>query len=230
MDGAIDPRELSGLCVWPSEYQKLVASTMATLLWAGDALATKLTCQRTPIVSARSSVLNHEDEKAQENEEGEVVSAQTFLQDAFIEAFGCLADAVGHLEACVGFDPMNEPHWGLVNCKISPPGTMGLHIGHSPSLAQSLALGSGYAQKVPFFVKSWWYPTRKSHDSLVDPKGRSVWLPPSSTTDADAGAATASGTGMSRTKPPSSTRTTTLSATTGRAAKVRRSSGIATAL
>ncbi|KAK7990360.1 glycoside hydrolase family 5 [Apiospora arundinis] len=150
MNGVIDPREPSGLCVWPSGYQKLVASTMATLFWAGDALATKLTCHRMPIVSAQSSASNHEGEKAQESEEGEVVSVQTFLQDAFIEAFGCVADAVGHLEACVGFDPMNEPHRGLVNCTNSTPGTRGLQIGHSPSLAQSLALGSGYAQKVPF--------------------------------------------------------------------------------
>lgn len=32
------------------------------------------------------------------------------------------------------------------------------------------------AQKVDFYVKSWPFPTRVSHRSLIDPKGRSAWL------------------------------------------------------
>ncbi|KAK7937216.1 uncharacterized protein PG986_014084 [Apiospora aurea] len=168
----VDPREPSGPFVWPSGYQKLAASTMATLFWAGDALAPKLTCRRSPIAAVGSSSSSNDKEE-------EAVSVQTFLQEAFIEAFGRLADAVGHLEACIGFDPMNEPHRGLVNLHGFHKWDYNtdLHIGHCPSLAQSLALGSGYAQEVPFYVKSWPHPTRKSHGSLVDPKGRSVWLP-----------------------------------------------------
>ena len=50
-----------------------------------------------------------------------------------------------------------------------------LHIGHYPSLLQSLALASGHAQDVPFYVKSWPWPTYKSHSSKIDPKGRSIW-------------------------------------------------------
>lgn len=159
----VDEREASGPFVWPSGYQKLAASTMATLFWAGDAFAPKLQCHRAPI-SGRGGA--------------ETVSIQSYLQDSFIEAFGRLADQLSGLEACIGFESINEPHRGLINLH----GFHGwnyetdLHIGHYPSLAQSLALGSGYAQDVNFYVKSWPWPTRVSHRSVVDPKGRSAWL------------------------------------------------------
>lgn len=161
----VDPREPSGPFLWPSGYQKLAASTLATLFWAGDALAPKLRCLR---ASPAGQGPPHE------------VSIKEFLQGACVEAFGRLADEVGHLEACLGFEPMNEPHRGLINLHDFHAWDYNtdLHIGHCPSLAQSLALGSGYAQRVPFYVKSWPFPTRKSHTSLVDPKGRSAWLPP----------------------------------------------------
>ncbi|KAF4983371.1 hypothetical protein FZEAL_1223 [Fusarium zealandicum] len=157
----VNPREPGGPFLWPSGYQKLAASTMATLFWAGDALAPDLKCRRK---------LAH----GPENQ----VPVQTFLQDAFIEAFGRLADAVGDLEACLGFEPMNEPHRGLVNLHHFHFWNYDtdLHIGHCPSLAQSLALGSGYAQEVDYYVKSWPWPTRVSHKSMVNPKGRSAWL------------------------------------------------------
>ncbi|KAH6892423.1 glycoside hydrolase superfamily [Thelonectria olida] len=159
----IDKREASGPFVWPSGYQKLAASTMATLFWAGDAFAPKLKCRRPPMSGQGAA---------------ETVSVQSYLQDSFIETFGRLADELGNLEACIGFENINEPHRGLINLH----GFHGwnyetdLHIGHYPSLAQSLALGSGYSQNVKFYVKSWPWPTRVSHKSFVDPKGRSAWL------------------------------------------------------
>lgn len=157
-------REPSGPFVWPSGNQKLAASTMVTLFWAGEALAPNLTCLR-----------------ASMNGEGpdEKVSVQQFLQDACIEAFGRLADEVGSLEACLGFEPMNEPDRGLVNLGSFYGWNYNtdLHIGFHPSLLQALALGSGFAQNVSYYVKSWPFPTRKTHTTLVDPKGYSAWLP-----------------------------------------------------
>ncbi|KAH8201632.1 hypothetical protein TruAng_004238 [Truncatella angustata] len=159
----VNEKEPSGPFVWPSGYQKLAASTMATLFWAGDMLAPELKCQRTPLSGKGKP---------------ETVSVQSFLQDALIEAFGRLADEIGDLEACIGFEPINEPHRGLVNLH----GFEGwnyetdLHIGYYPSFTQALALGSGYAQTVPYYVKSWPWPTRISHRTVVDPKGRSAWL------------------------------------------------------
>ncbi|KAI5460858.1 glycoside hydrolase superfamily [Mariannaea sp. PMI_226] len=161
--GLVDEREASGPFVWPSGYQKLAASTMATLFWAGDAFAPNLKCRRNPING-------HGD--------AETVSIQTHLQDSFVEAFGRLADELAGLEACIGFESMNEPHRGLINLHNFHGWNYetDLHIGHYPTLAQSLALGSGYAQHVKFYVKSWPWPTRVSHKSFVDPKGRSAWL------------------------------------------------------
>ncbi|CAM1510681.1 Fc.00g010160.m01.CDS01 [Cosmosporella sp. VM-42] len=162
-NGHHNAKEPSGPFLWPSGYQKLAASTMATLFWAGDALAPRLKCQR---VSPSNQ------------QRIEEVSIQSLLQDAFIEAFGQLADAIGGLEACIGFEPLNEPHRGLINLHnfYGWNYDTDLHIGHYPSLAQALALGSGYSQTVNFYVKSWPFPTRISHRSVVDPKGRSAWL------------------------------------------------------
>lgn len=150
--------EESGAFLWPSGYQKLAASTMATLFWAGDALAPKLKVK---------------------DASGEEVGIQTFLQTSYIDAFGVLADRLGKLEACLGFEPMNEPHRGLVNLHDfhSWNYDTDLHIGHYPSLVQALALGSGYKQKVKFYVKSWPMPTRVSHKTTIDPRGKSCWLP-----------------------------------------------------
>lgn len=156
-------REPSGPFVWPSGNQKLAASTMATLFWAGEALAPQLRCLRSALDGTG---------------EAEEVSIQRFLQDALIEAFGRLSDEVGSLEACLGFEPMNEPDRGLINLEDFNGWNYNtdLHIGFFPSLIQSLALGSGYPQKVPYYVKSWPWPTRQSHQTLLDPKGRSAWL------------------------------------------------------
>lgn len=161
-------REPSGPFVWPSGNQKLAASTMATLFWAGEALAPQLRCLRSP---------------PDGNSGAEQVSVQQFLQDALIEAFGRLADEVGPLEACLGFEPMNEPDRGLINLHNFHGWNYNtdLHIGFFPSLIQSLALGSGYPQQVPYYVKSWPWPTRQSHQTLVDPKGRAAWLTGSGT-------------------------------------------------
>jgi hypothetical protein len=161
--GPPNEREPSGPFVWPSGNQKLAASTMATLFWAGEALAPQLKCLRSAL-----------DGKG----EAEEVSIQRFLQDALIEAFGRLADELGPLEACLGFEPMNEPDRGLINLGDFNGWNYNtdLHIGFFPSLIQSLALGSGYPQRVPYYVKSWPWPTRQSHQALLDPKGRSAWL------------------------------------------------------
>lgn len=153
----LNKKEESGAFLWPSGYQKLAASTMATLFWAGDALAPKLTVK---------------------TQEGEEVGIQTFLQTSYIDAFGELADRLAPLEACLGFEPMNEPHRGLVNLHDFHKWNYDtdLHIGHYPSLIQALALGSGYKQEVQFWVKSWPFPTRVSHTATIDPKGKSCWL------------------------------------------------------
>ncbi|CAG9941770.1 unnamed protein product [Clonostachys rosea f. rosea IK726] len=162
----VNEKEPSGPFVWPSGYQKLAASTMATLFWAGDALAPKLQCRRRPVSTSTETP-------------EETVSIKDYLQDAFVEAFGKLADELSDLESCLGFEPINEPHRGLINLHDFHGWNYNtdLHIGHYPTFAQALALGSGYAQTIKYYVKSWPFPTRVSHRSYLDPKGRSAWLP-----------------------------------------------------
>ena len=73
---------------------------------------------------------------------------------------------------------MNEPHRGYVNLYSFDRWNYNtdLHIGHYPSALQSLALGDGHVQNIPFYTKTWPLPSRLSHYSRVDPCGRLAWL------------------------------------------------------
>ncbi|CAD7063981.1 unnamed protein product [Tilletia caries] len=161
----------SGAPGWTLEgYQKLAAATMATVFWAGDIFAYKIRVPRSwsPGHKTTSAKQGHNDE----HKDGEeMVGLQTFLQDAYLRAFGELADAVGGLESVLGFEVMNEPHRGFVNLHSFDAWDYDtdLHIGFFPSFLQAVALGEGHAQLVPFYVKSFPFPTALSHYSLVEP-------------------------------------------------------------
>lgn len=147
--------EPTGVFVWPSGYQKLAPATMATLFWAGRTFAPQLGVR----VGER------------------VINIQDYLQDAFIGAFGALADALAGLEACVAFEALNEPHRGYINLHSWSRWKYetDLHIGHFPSPLQGMALGDGHAIDIPFYTKSWPFPSRVSHITRVDPRGK-AWL------------------------------------------------------
>lgn len=156
-------REPVGAFVWPSGYQKVAAATMATLFWNGERVAWTFNI---PTFNAKIT-------------QTDTVNIQEYLQASYIETFGRLMDTLGKYEAVIGFDLMNEPHRGYIGtsswnnwCYETD-----LHIGHFPSLLQSLALASGFKQEIPFYVKSWPFPTRRSHNSIVDPMGKSAWSP-----------------------------------------------------
>ncbi|CCO36209.1 putative glycosyl hydrolase YIR007W [Rhizoctonia solani AG-1 IB] len=116
-----------------SGYQKLAASTMATLFWSGNTFAPKLR------VKSRTS--------------GETVNIQDFLQDHFLDAFDQLVRAVGDCEGVVGFELMNEPHRGYVSVPSlhSFDYNTDLHLHDTPNALQSFALGAGHAEG----VKAW---------------------------------------------------------------------------
>lgn len=69
--------------LWPCGYQKLAAATMSTCFWAGDVFARKLKVK---------------------TGKGDEVSVQSFLQDAFLNAWERLVKAVGDLEGVIGFE------------------------------------------------------------------------------------------------------------------------------
>lgn len=78
---ALDPSKDPPPSVWPTGYQKLAAATCNTVFWAGDIFAYKL---RAPDGSGRG--------------------LSSFLQEAMVNAFGELADALEDCEAVLGFE------------------------------------------------------------------------------------------------------------------------------
>jgi hypothetical protein len=74
---------------------------------------------------------------------------------------------------------MNEPHRGYISlCSFDSWDPMtDLAISYFPSALQSMALGAGYAQRVPLFVKSFPHPTRQAREILITPPKDGAWLP-----------------------------------------------------
>ncbi|KAL5636350.1 hypothetical protein ACGC1H_004983 [Rhizoctonia solani] len=142
---------------WPTGYQKLAASTMATLFWAGNTFAPKLR------VNDRTS--------------GELVNIQDFLQDHFLDAFDQLVRAVGDCHGVVGFELMNEPHRGYVSIPSlhSFDYNTDLHLHDTPNALQSFALGAGHAVRIPHYVRSWPWPTRIGKHVLRNEQGGRAW-------------------------------------------------------
>ncbi|KAF9023012.1 glycoside hydrolase family 5 protein [Hymenopellis radicata] len=142
--------------LWPCGYQKLAAATMATLFWGGDAFAPKLKLT---------------------NKHGEEVSAQQYLQDAFLDMFEVLARAVGDLEGVIGFEMMNEPHKGYIDLQSLHlfDYNTDLHLGVIPTAFDSFQLGAGHPTEVAVWTRSWPMPTRKTGQCLLNPEGAKVW-------------------------------------------------------
>ncbi|KAI8338246.1 glycoside hydrolase superfamily [Chlamydoabsidia padenii] len=138
--------------VWPTNYTKLACCTMFTLFWAGDIFAPKHTF------------------------EGQ--SIQQLLQSSFINAFKHLAERLKDLDNVVGFEVMNEPHPGYVGLetlKEFDP-IVNLIFGDAPTPLQSFALADGIPQKVGVYIKSWPFPTKKSHSRVINASKTSAWL------------------------------------------------------
>ncbi|KAL0945851.1 hypothetical protein HGRIS_012134 [Hohenbuehelia grisea] len=142
--------------LWPCGYQKLAAATMATCFWAGDTFAPKLLI---------------------DGPEGQKVPVQEYLQNAFLNMYEVLARTVGHLEAVIGFEMMNEPHRGYIDL----PSLHGfdyntdLHLSFVPSAFQSFMLGSGYPTSIAHWTRSFPMPTKKTSHSVLNPAGYKSW-------------------------------------------------------
>ncbi|CAD6944374.1 unnamed protein product [Tilletia controversa] len=106
-----------------------------------------------------------------------MVGLQTFLQDAYLRAFGELANAVGGLGSVLGFEVMDEPHRGFVYLHSFDAWDYDtdLHIGFFPSFLQAVALGEGHAQLVPLACSA-------LKRFTLEPKDRKATTPPKSPT------------------------------------------------
>ncbi|ORY39013.1 glycoside hydrolase [Rhizoclosmatium globosum] len=137
---------------WPTNYAKLACATMFTLFFAGHVLAPDLMYK------------------------GQNVG--TFLQDKYIACYTHLARRLKDCKAVVGFEFMNEPHYGYIGlADINKFDSMlFFHFGPYPSALQSFALGSGMEIEVDMYIKSWPVPTRKSGTKIMNQERRSAWL------------------------------------------------------
>ncbi|KAJ3148498.1 hypothetical protein HDU86_007428 [Geranomyces michiganensis] len=147
------PPQDSGHTAWPTNYQKLAPSTMFTIFFGGKIFAPSATYQ------------------------GE--HPQEYLQRHFCNCFAHLARRLSKLAAVVGFEVINEPHFGYIGLKslhaFDP--LKELHFGPVPSALQSMALGAGIPQDIDVWVKSWPWPTRKDHTRTMNEGKVSAWLP-----------------------------------------------------
>lgn len=148
--------------MWSSNYSRLAAQTMWTLFYAGKHYAPKCTLNGGTHI-------------------------QDFLQDSFANAVKYLAKQIHekypelekkHGGPIIGWEALNEPDHGFVGIEDlhTVPKTQKVKLYHTPSGAQSMALGSGFKQdNVAIYQFSNAGPKQSSTCS-IDPKGMSAWL------------------------------------------------------
>lgn len=124
----------------------------STLFWGGDTFAPKL-----------------------KTEDG--TSIQQFLQDAFLNAWDALVNAVGNLEGVIGFQMMNEPHRGYIALKsmYSFDYNTELHLSHIPSTIESFQLGAGHPTLVRGWTRSWPMPSRQTKQTMLNEGKKRAW-------------------------------------------------------
>lgn len=143
--------------IWATNYARLAAQTILTLFFGGKDFAPKA------IIDGRN--------------------IQDYLQDHFIAACRHLAQKIheaGDLEhdVVIGWESMNEPNRGFIGWEDLSvvPADQQLKKGTCPTAWQALLTGSGRSAEIDTWDFGGMGPY-KSGSELVDPKGRSCWLP-----------------------------------------------------
>ena len=161
-----DPMEFPKMC-WATNYQRLATQTMNTLFFSGRDFAPKC------VIDGKN--------------------IQDYLQDHFIGACRHLAQRIHDAEGLendvvIGYESMNEPSKGYVGHPdlTQIPKDQNLRKTTTPTAWQSMLTGSGRATE----VETWDFGNLgpyKSGTQLVDPKGESAWLDPSTWDDSKYG-------------------------------------------
>jgi hypothetical protein len=138
--------------IWPTNYNKLAAGTMFTLFFAGNDFAPKLNVGGMPI--------------------------QEYLQSHYINATKQVVLRLKDLPNVIGYEFLNEPSNGFIGeLDINhPPKNIPLFIGETPTLLQSMLLGSGHAQVVDRY-KLGLTGFKKIGTRIVNPMGETAWFP-----------------------------------------------------
>lgn len=150
--------------IWNTNYQKLAASTLFTLFFAGKIYAPKC-------------IING-------------IHVQDYLQQHYYNCFQKVASMIHEngLEntVVIGYDTMNEPGHGYLAVpditKLSKDDT-DFKMGLMPTAFQGMLLGSG----IPTTVENWefkWNGPKKTGEILVDPQNTVAWLSQTELNDA----------------------------------------------
>lgn len=143
--------------IWSTNYTRMACQVMFTFFFAGKDFAPKC------IIDGKN--------------------IQDYLQDHFVGACAHLAKRIheaGGLEdeVVIGWESMNEPNRGLVGWSdlSAIPSEQKLQKGTSPTAWQAILTASGRACEINVWDFGGMGPY-KSGTALVDPQGRSAWLP-----------------------------------------------------
>lgn len=143
--------------IWATNYSRLACQVMFTLFFGGKDFAPKA------IIDGKN--------------------IQDYLQDHYLAALHHLAKRIheaGDLEydPVVGWESMNEPNRGMIGFQDITviPKEQKLQKGTSPTAWQAMLTGSGRACEVDTWEFGGMGPY-KSGTALIDPEGRSAWLP-----------------------------------------------------
>lgn len=146
--------------LWTSNYKRLAAFTMFTLLFAGKNYFPDLKIND---VNIQDYLQNHLMDSMAYIWKSVVARLPDMIEDGTI----------------IGFESMNEPNWGLVgHADISTiPANQQLRVGTTPTVYQSLKLGMGFVCEVDVYKISITGP-QKYDTKLIDPKGVKAWISP----------------------------------------------------
>ena len=137
--------------MWSNNYYRFAAFTMFTLFFGGRAFAPQMMVDG--------------------------LNIQDYLQEHYVNAFAQVAKRVKHLPNVLGFDTMNEPHYGLIGVPdLRSHDHLLLQRGVMPSPAQAIFLANGFAQDCPDFGTPLpTLPPLKVESVRIDPAGATVW-------------------------------------------------------
>jgi hypothetical protein len=138
--------------IWPTNYNKLAAGTMFTLFFAGNDFVPRLKVEGVPI--------------------------QEYLQSHYINAIKQVAMKLKDLPNVVGYECMNEPSNGFIGeSDINQhPQAIPVLLCDTPTLFQSMLMGSGHAQVVDRY-KLGLTGFKKNGTRVANSERESAWLP-----------------------------------------------------
>nr|CCA13966.1 conserved hypothetical protein [Albugo laibachii Nc14] len=118
--------------IWPTNYFKFASATMFTLFFGGSTFAPSCFV---------------------EDESGNRIQVQEYLQMHYINAFVQLAKRLEGIQNVIGIGTMNEPSFGFIGVKDLSKCYLPhqLNLGYAPSPFQGMCLADGFSQKIPFY-------------------------------------------------------------------------------